>query len=93
MALLSEKGRLELDPPVRVLQRRLLGDGVRTVPVDDEIAIRAVELGAEGFHADPADRIITATAIIGGYCLATADSRISAWSEQSRMVVVLDPTV
>ena len=31
------------------------------------------------FHADPADRIIVATAL-GGHRLVTADERILAWS-------------
>ncbi|MCY4648851.1 MAG: hypothetical protein OXC98_00560 [bacterium] len=60
-------------------------------PVDDEIAIRAADLGDEGFHSDPADRIITATAIVGGFRLATADSMITGWAERSRGVSILDP--
>ena len=67
--------------------------GLRIVPVDDETAIRSVELGAEGFHADPADRIIAATAVIRGYRLATADREITAWASRSRIVATLDPTV
>ena len=70
-----------------------MSDGLRTVPVDDEIAMRSVELGAEGFHSDPADRIITATAILGGYQLATVDTKIADWAERSRLVTILDPQV
>ena len=82
---------MELDMPPRTLYRRLVADGLRTVPVDDEIAIRSVELGAQGFHPDPADRIITATAILGGYHLATADRDITDWAARSRLVTLLNP--
>ena len=93
IALLHEGGRLDLDLPPRSLRERLVADGLRIVPVDDETAIRSVELGTEGFHADPADRIIAATAIIKGYRLATADREIAAWASRSRIIATLDPTV
>ena len=45
------------------------------VPVDNRIAVRAVQL--EGFtHRDPADRIIVATAIGLGATLVTGDARL-----------------
>ncbi len=91
IALQYDKGRLELDMPPRVLYRGWIADGLNTVPVDDEIAIRSVELGAEGFHPDPADRIVTATAILGGYRLATADREITDWANRTRLVSILDP--
>lgn len=91
LALHYSKGRLELDTSPRALYRHLIADGLRTVPVDDEIAMRSVELGGEGFHPDPADRIITATAILGGYQLATADRQITDWAERTRLVSILDP--
>ena len=90
-ALQYDKGRLELDMPPRVLYRGWIADGLNAVPVDDEIAIRSVELGTEGFHPDPADRIITATAILGGYRLATADREITDWANRTRLVSILDP--
>ncbi len=74
IALLHSKRRLKLDLFPRALHRRVTNDGLWTVPVDEEIAFRAVELGFQGFHPDPADRIIAATAIVGGYTLATADN-------------------
>jgi PIN domain nuclease of toxin-antitoxin system len=92
IALLHASGRLDLDVAPRALRRRLAADGLQTVPVDAEIAFRSVELGAEGFHADPADRIIAATAIVGGYRLSTADRRTTAWAHKSSAVTVLDPT-
>lgn len=91
IALLQGKGRLEGVVPTRSLRNLLRANGLYISPVDDEIAIRAAELGDEGFHADPADRIITATAMIGGFRLATADSKITGWARRSRAVAILDP--
>ena len=91
ISLLHANGRLGLDLPPRALRQRLLADGLRVVPVDDETVIRSVELGTEGFHADPTDRIIVATAIVGGYRLATADREITEWAQRSRLVGVLNP--
>ncbi len=67
-----------------------MADGLKSIPVNDEIAMRSVELGADGFHPDPADRIITATAIHGGYRLATADLAITDWAERTGLVSILD---
>jgi PIN domain nuclease of toxin-antitoxin system len=51
---------------------------VEFVPVDNRIAVRAVEL--EDFpHRDPADRIIVATALGLGATLLTADDRIRSY--------------
>lgn len=91
IALLQSKERMEVAQPPRQMRDKLLANGMRIISVDDEIAMRSVELGAEGFHPDPADRIITATAILGGYQLATADRAITDWAERTRLVSVLDP--
>lgn len=91
LALLQSKQRLEVAQPPRDIRDKLLANGMTIIPVDDEIAIRSVELGASGFHSDPADRIITATAIVGGYQLATADEAITNWAQRTRLVSILDP--
>ena len=44
-------------------------------PLTAEIAICAADL-PQPFHGDPMDRIIAATAIVGGYTLITHDGRI-----------------
>ena len=92
IALLHARGRLELDMPPRSLHRNLLADGLRMVPVNDETAILAAELAAESVITDPADCIISATAILGGYTLATADGRITTWGQRSGRLATLDPT-
>ena len=93
IALLQSKGRLDVAVPPRRLRDALLANGLNIIPVDDEIAIRSVELGAEGFHPDPAGRIITATAVLGGYQLATVDTRITEWAARSRLLTPLNPLV
>ncbi|MEJ2619033.1 MAG: type II toxin-antitoxin system VapC family toxin [Candidatus Thiodiazotropha sp.] len=50
-------------------------DGVRFLPVDNEIAIKSTVLPGE-FHKDPADRIIVATARKLAAPLVTADEKI-----------------
>jgi PIN domain nuclease of toxin-antitoxin system len=50
-------------------------DGVRFVPVDNEIGIKATMLPGE-FHKDPADRMIVATARKLAVPLVTADEKI-----------------
>ncbi len=92
IALLHARGRLDLDIPPRSLHRNLLADGLRVLPVDDEVAIRAAELAAEAVVTDPADSIICATAVLGGYALATADRKIAAWGQRSGLLATLDPT-
>jgi len=52
---------------------------VQFVPVDNRIAATSVVLPGD-FHADPADRIIVATAREKGAKLITADDRIRKYS-------------
>ena len=74
--MLHEKGRMILLRDIGSWRRELLGQGLIEIPVDGDIGIRANAL--PDFHADPADRIIVATAL-GGHQLVTADERILSW--------------
>ena len=76
VAMLRDKGRLDFPEDVAAWRRELLGQGLIEIPVDGEIGIRANML--TDFHADPADRIIVATAM-SGHLLVTADRRILDW--------------
>ena len=79
IALLVEKGRLELSIDVRDWVRKTEGlPFVHFAAVDNTIALRSVSLPGE-FHADPADRIITATALTMGIPLVTRDEKILAY--------------
>ncbi len=78
-AMLQSRGRLEIDVPVADWRVALLRLGISEVAIDGEVGIDAALL--EGFHGDPADRLITATAKRLGATLLTADERILAWSD------------
>lgn len=60
----------------------LRSKGVATAPITPELAVRAVRLLDEGFHKDPMDQFITATAIEEGSILATRDQAIRTWAEE-----------
>jgi len=73
IALLVSKDRLQLGVDVMVWVRDALAiPGVRLVPLDPEIAVASTRLPFE-MHADPADRILVATARHIGATLVTAD--------------------
>ena len=76
IALLVARGRLQLTIDTRDWVRKTEGlTFVRFVPVDNTISLRSVSLPGE-FHADPADRIITATALTMGIPLISKDRKI-----------------
>lgn len=77
-AMQIEKGRLQLDIPAHVWREDLLSAGLLEIPVNGEIGITAATL--EGFHGDPADRLIASTALVRGACLLTADGKILDWN-------------
>ena len=77
-AMLVQKGRLSIAPPLTLWRKELLINGLIEIPVTGDIALAAGTL--ENFHGDPADRIIAATALIHDATLLTADKKILAWS-------------
>ena len=81
IARLHWDGRIELPTVPEVWHRDLLEAGVREIPVTSEIAMLAASLEARhGFHADPADQLITATAMATKRPLITSDRRILSWA-------------
>ena len=80
VALLVRKSRLKLTMDLHdwVTKSESL-PFLNFVPVDNEIALRAIRL--PGYpHKDPADRMIIATAISLGKALVTKDKRIRKYS-------------
>ena len=76
IAMLIEKGRLVLSMDIENwLDEVSQIDGVRFMPVDNEIGIKSTVLPGE-FHKDPADRMIVATARKFAVPLVTADEKI-----------------
>ena len=82
VALLVRRGRLELTQPVAEwVERSMALPFVEFVPIDPRIALRSVALPAP-LHVDPADRIVTATAITLGATLLTRDARLLAFARR-----------
>lgn len=79
VAMLQQRGRIDLTQPPEAWRRDWLQAGLLEQPLDGEIAVRATALA--GFHPDPADRFITATAQARGATLVTADAAILAWPD------------
>ncbi len=76
VAMLKEKGRIRFPEDVGLWRREQLEQGLIEIPIDGAIGVRAALL--TGAHADPADRLIIATAM-EGHQLLTADQRILRW--------------
>lgn len=66
--------RLKLNDTPMAFRALTLRQGITERPVEGEVAIRSAELPS--LHADPADRIIAATAIFDGATLVTADAQL-----------------
>jgi PIN domain nuclease of toxin-antitoxin system len=82
VAMLCEKGRLELLPSVDVWIAQNTQRPVFLQHLTPEIAILSAQL--KDFHGDPADRMIVATALIVQQPLVTADRAIHAWFKQQQ---------
>lgn len=83
LAFLALRGRIAIKAAsIRVWRSEVLNAGIKEIPVTGETAITAMEL--TDFHGDPADRLITATAIRHGAVLVTSDRKILAWQGQLR---------
>lgn len=79
VALLVQRGRLQLSMAVSEWIRKSEALSLlRFVPVDNRIALRSVQLPPP-LHADPADRIIIATAVQMGALLVTKDDKLRAY--------------
>jgi PIN domain nuclease of toxin-antitoxin system len=78
VAMLIRGHRIILAQPVTSWRQRALELGISEIAMSGDIGILSTEL--EDFPADPADRIITATALVHGATLITADTSILRWS-------------
>ena len=77
VAMLAQKGRLRMSLDAQSWRRELLQNGLREIEVNGWIGISSTML--LGLHADPADRMIVATALARGARLITADQRLLDW--------------
>lgn len=77
---LARRGRLRLDREIVTWVRQALAQpGTQALPLTPEIAVRAAALDQTLFPADPADRIIYATATTHGVPLVTRDAAIAGF--------------
>ncbi len=88
---LHHHGRIDLGCHPGVWRRERLRSGLREIPIGGEMAVESVLLMNTGFHNDPADQLIVATAMLAGLRLATMDRKIIGWARQSRLVPLVDP--
>lgn len=85
VALLAEKGRLQLERDTQDwLDAALALPGLRLAPIEPALAVDSVRLPGS-FNADPADRLIIATARFLRIPLLTADQAILRYSEDGHV--------
>ncbi len=77
VALLVERGRLQLDRSPEDWRRTWLRDGLRELPLDGAVAMAGARLA--GLHSDPADRWIAAATLALDARLITADDPLLSW--------------
>ncbi len=78
--MLVDKRRVQLDRPTATWVRDLFAqDGVAVADLTPDIAVGAAEL--PGFHGDPADRMIYATARSRQSTLITKDATLRHYAE------------
>ncbi len=82
ISMLAAKGRLHLGMPIdEWMEQALTLPGLRVLPLEPKLIIDAHRLPA-GFHADPADCLIVATARHLGLILITDDGKILNYGGQ-----------
>jgi PIN domain nuclease of toxin-antitoxin system len=74
ISMLVGSGKLRLHTTVTAFRERTLAQGIQELVVDGELGVRSAEL--TWMHADPADRMIVATAVLSGATLVTSDAKI-----------------
>lgn len=74
--MLERKQRVQLRPNLAEwIEAAVHPDVCLLLPVDTHVVLAQRRL-PDSFHGDPADRLITASALLGGMELATADTKI-----------------
>lgn len=89
VALLAAKGRLNLTMPTQGwIEQSLSHPAMRLAALGDPaVVVDSNELPGD-FHADPADRLLVATARIGGYTLVTHDQKILDYGKAGHVNVL-----
>lgn len=75
--MLARSGRVSFAQGVsRWVRSALAGEGILAIPLSPKVAVDAAVIEGRGLPADPADRMIYATAIEAGATLVTRDRRL-----------------
>lgn len=89
MSMLVSKERIRLEKPVLAwIKDALAIPGLTLKPITPEIAVESSAL-PDGFHGDPADRLIVATARLHQLTLLTRDKNILAYSKKDYLSALL----
>lgn len=88
VGMLIAKGRVRLDRPTRVWVRDVL-DGRRVGVAEFTADAAVVAADLPGFHGDPADRFLVATAQTLGVPLVTKDRLIHAYADNQPELTVI----
>lgn len=84
--MLAARGRIEMDEtPENWVRRALAQERVTELGVNAEVAMQAARLEREGFHRDPVDMIVYATARLLDAPLVTKDRRIRAFDRAATL--------
>lgn len=79
IAKLEEKKRIDFNIPLQNWMKDALDpDFMKRLELDEQVAVESTRL-PEGFHRDPSDQIIVATARVHNLTLITADRKILAY--------------
>ena len=78
IGLLVAKRRMSLGIALPAFRTRVLQAGYVERPIDGQDTVAMATL--PNFHADPADRLLVATAQNDGLTLITSDAKILAWT-------------
>jgi PIN domain nuclease of toxin-antitoxin system len=82
ISMLIKKGRIRLEKPLLTwIKESLAMPGIELKPLTPEIAVENSQL-PDGFHGDPADRLIVSTARVHGLSLLTRDEKILEYVKQ-----------
>ena len=88
IGILAQRGKVSLGVSAEIYVSRVFSrPGVRIAALTPEIAVRASFLAGH-FHADPADRMLVATAILMGLKLVTRDKEILRYASDGHLPVL-----
>jgi PIN domain nuclease of toxin-antitoxin system len=80
VAKLIELEKLEISVSLSEFFDLALTPDLTVLPITGPIAHEVTQLQAKGFHKDPADQLIVATALVHRLRLITNDTRIRQWN-------------